>query len=97
MGVQLHIPYRNPYNLRFSRGAGGPDPLSPPLDLHLIRGLQAHDSTSRVISSAPGNTSCVLMRRRLTCTVCLCKKITPDPRVQDERAESSLTCQIMNR
>ena len=28
-GVQLLIPYRNPYNLWFSRG--GPDPLSPPL------------------------------------------------------------------
>ena len=27
-GVQLLIPYRNPYNLWFSRG--GPDPLSPP-------------------------------------------------------------------
>ena len=26
-GVQLLIPYRNPYNLRFSRGV--PDPLSP--------------------------------------------------------------------
>ena len=34
-GVQLLIPYRNPYNLWFSRG--GPDPLSPPLDPHLIR------------------------------------------------------------
>ena len=30
---QLFIPYRNPYNLWFSRG--GPDPLSPPLDPHL--------------------------------------------------------------
>ena len=28
-GVQLLIPYRNPYNLWFSR-EGGPDPLSPP-------------------------------------------------------------------
>ena len=28
-GVQLLIPYKNPYNLWFSRG--GPDPLSPPL------------------------------------------------------------------
>ena len=28
-GVQLLIPYRNPFNLRFSRG--GPDPLPPPL------------------------------------------------------------------
>ena len=27
-GVQLRIPYRNPYNVWFSRG-GGPDPLSP--------------------------------------------------------------------
>ena len=27
-GVQLLIPYRNPFNLRFSRG--GPDPLPPP-------------------------------------------------------------------
>ena len=34
-GVQLLIPYRNPYKLWFSRG-GGPDPLSPPLDPHLI-------------------------------------------------------------
>ena len=33
-GVQLLIPYRNPYNLWFSRG--GPDPLSPPLDPHLL-------------------------------------------------------------
>ena len=33
-GVQLLVPYRNPYNLWFSRG--GPDPLSPPpLDPHL--------------------------------------------------------------
>ena len=32
-GVQLLIPYRNPYNLWFSRG--GPDPLSPPLDPNL--------------------------------------------------------------
>ena len=32
-GVQLLIPYSNPYNLWFSRG--GPDPLSPPLDPHL--------------------------------------------------------------
>ena len=32
-GVQLLIPYRNPYILWFSRG--GPDPLSPPLDPHL--------------------------------------------------------------
>ena len=32
-GVQLLIPYKNPYNLWFSRG--GPDPLSPPLDPHL--------------------------------------------------------------
>ena len=28
-GGQLLIPYRNPYNLWFSRGGGGPDPLSP--------------------------------------------------------------------
>ena len=29
-GVQLHIPYRNTYNVWFSRGGGGgPDPLSP--------------------------------------------------------------------
>ena len=34
-GFQLVIPYRNPYNLWFSRGGGGPDPLSPPLDPHL--------------------------------------------------------------
>ena len=34
-GVQLLIPYRKPYNLWFSRGGGGPDPLSPPLDPHL--------------------------------------------------------------
>ena len=27
-GVKLIIPYRNPFNLRFSRG--GPDPLPPP-------------------------------------------------------------------
>ena len=32
-GVQLLIPYRNPYNLWFSRG--GPDTLSPHLDPHL--------------------------------------------------------------
>ena len=36
-GVQLLIPYRNPYNLYFSRG--GPDPLSPPLDPHLLLNL----------------------------------------------------------
>ena len=36
-GVQLLIPYRNPYNLRFSRGEGGGvwTPCSPPLDPHL--------------------------------------------------------------
>ena len=34
VGVQLLIPYRNPYILWFSRG-GGPDPLFPPLDPHL--------------------------------------------------------------
>ena len=33
-GVKLLIPYRNPYYLWFSRG--GPDPLSPPLDPHLL-------------------------------------------------------------
>ena len=32
-GVQLHIPYRNPYNLWFSKE--GLDPLSPHLDPHL--------------------------------------------------------------
>ena len=33
-GGELLIPYRNPYNLLFSRG--GPDPLPPPpLDPHL--------------------------------------------------------------
>ena len=32
-GVQLLIPYRNPYNFSFSRG--GPDPCPPPLDPHL--------------------------------------------------------------
>ena len=38
-GVQLLIPYRNPYNLRFSRGGGGSGPLSPPplLDPHLVK------------------------------------------------------------
>ena len=34
-GIKLLIPYRNPYNLWFSRG-GGPCPLSPPLDPHLL-------------------------------------------------------------
>ena len=34
-GVQLLIPYRNPYNLWFSRGGSGP-PVPPPLDPHLI-------------------------------------------------------------
>ena len=33
VGVQLLIPYRNPYNLSFSRGGSGP-PV-PPLDPHL--------------------------------------------------------------
>ena len=37
-GVQLLIPYRNPYNLWFSRG--GPDPMSPPLDPHLLNTLE---------------------------------------------------------
>ena len=37
-GVQLLIPYRNPYNLWFSRG--GPDPMSPPLDPHLLITLE---------------------------------------------------------
>ena len=32
-GVQLLIPYRNPYNLWFSGGSGPPD---PPLDPHLL-------------------------------------------------------------
>ena len=32
-GVQLLIPYRNPYNLWFSRGSGPPD---PPLDPHFL-------------------------------------------------------------
>ena len=32
--VQLLIPYRNPCNLRFSRG-GGSGPPVPPLDPHL--------------------------------------------------------------
>ena len=31
-GVQLHIPHRNPYMIF----KGGPDPLPPPLDPHLI-------------------------------------------------------------
>ena len=35
-GVQSLIPYRNPYNLWFSREGGGSGPLSPPpLDPHL--------------------------------------------------------------
>ena len=33
-GVQLHITFRNPYNLRFSRGLGVRTP-PPPLDPHL--------------------------------------------------------------
>ena len=40
-GVQLLIPYRNPFNLWFSRG--GPDPLPlPPLDPHLEQPSQLH-------------------------------------------------------
>ena len=40
-GVQLLIPYRNPYNLWFPRG--GPDPLPPPpLDPHLAQHSQLH-------------------------------------------------------
>ena len=34
--VQLLIPYRNPYNLWFSRGGGGSGPPDPPLDPHLL-------------------------------------------------------------
>ena len=34
-GVQLLIPYRNPYNLWFSRGGGVSGPPVPPLDPHL--------------------------------------------------------------
>ena len=41
-GVQLLIPYRNPFNLWFSRG--GPDPLPPPPPLgpHLMQPSQLH-------------------------------------------------------
>ena len=39
-GVQLLIPYRNPFNLWFSRG--GPDPQPPPLDPHLVQPSQLH-------------------------------------------------------
>ena len=39
-GAQLLIPYRNPFNLWFSRG--GPDPLPPPLDPHLVQPSQLH-------------------------------------------------------
>ena len=35
-GVQLLIPYRNPYNLWFSRGVRTPGPPDPPLDPHLL-------------------------------------------------------------
>ena len=37
-GVQLLIPYRNPYNLWISRGGGGSGPPAPPppLDPHLL-------------------------------------------------------------
>ena len=37
-GVQLLIPYRNPYNFNgdILGGGGGPDPLSSPLDPHLL-------------------------------------------------------------
>ena len=34
-GVQLLIPYRNPYNLRFSRGGSGP-PVPPPSGSALV-------------------------------------------------------------
>ena len=46
-GVQLLVPYRNPYNLWFSRG--GPDPL-PPLDPHLlcISSLQCYSVLSTI-------------------------------------------------
>ena len=42
-GVQLLIPYRNSFNLWFSRG--GPDPCPPPpppLDPHLVQPSQLH-------------------------------------------------------
>ena len=53
-GVQLLIPYRNPYNLSFSRG-GGPDPLSPPLDPHL--GNKKNNFPLRTLIWGPGGRS----------------------------------------
>ena len=41
-GVQLLIPYRNPYNLWFSRGGGSGPPVHP-LDPHLLSNKNVDD------------------------------------------------------
>ena len=54
-GVQLLIPFRNTYNLWFSRG--GPDPLSPPLDPHLEGNYWWRSGTNRLWTLTETNSS----------------------------------------